>query len=83
MRFLYGQNGLIGFIIDGITYTYHKNLIGNIIGIFSDNTEMATYGYDAWGNCIMRGHGKSPQMYLVVLLEALLCEQTLIEDTGI
>ena len=51
MRFLYGQNGLVGFIIDGITYTYRKNLFGDIIGIFSGNTEMATYVYDAWGNC--------------------------------
>ena len=51
MRFLYGQNGLVGFIIDGLTYTYRKNLFGDIIGIFSGNTEMATYVYDAWGNC--------------------------------
>ena len=51
MRFLYGQNGLVGFISDGITYTYRKNLFGDIIGIFSGNTEKATYVYDAWGNC--------------------------------
>ena len=38
MRFLYGQNGLVGFIIDGITYTYRKNLFGDIIGIFSCST---------------------------------------------
>ena len=35
MRFLYGQNGLVGFISDGITYIYRKNLFGDIIGIFS------------------------------------------------
>ena len=34
MRFLYGQNGLVGFIIDGITYTYRKNLFGDIIVCF-------------------------------------------------
>ena len=51
LRFLYVQNGLVGFISDGITYTYRKNLFGDIIGIFSGNTEKATYVYDAWGNC--------------------------------
>ena len=49
--FLYNSQGIIGFIQDGTTYTYRKNLFGDITAIYQGATKVAEYTYDAWGNC--------------------------------
>ena len=48
--FLYNGQGVIGFVQSGTTYTYRKNLFGDIIAIYQGNTKVAEYAYDAWGN---------------------------------
>jgi len=45
------SQGIIGFIQDGTTYTYRKNLFGDITAIYQGATKVAEYAYDAWGNC--------------------------------
>ena len=49
--YLYNSQGLVGFVQSGVTYTYRKNLFGDIIAIYQGNTKVAEYAYDAWGNC--------------------------------
>ena len=49
--YLYNSQGVIGYIQDGVTYTYRKNLFGDITAIYQGATKVAEYAYDAWGNC--------------------------------
>ena len=50
--FLYDYSGVIGFMYNDECYLYHKNIQQDIIHIIkaSDNSVVATYIYDAWGN---------------------------------
>ena len=48
--FLYNSQGVIGFVYQGVTYTYRKNLFGDIVAIYNGSTKVAEYIYDAWGN---------------------------------
>ena len=51
----YIRNGeeLLGFIYNNNTYYYHKNIFGDIIGIFDNNyNEIVKYTYDSWGNIL-------------------------------
>ena len=49
--FLYNSQGVIGFVQGGTTYTYRKNMFGDIVAIYQGATKIAEYAYDAWGNC--------------------------------
>ncbi len=49
--YLYNSQGIIGYIYNGTTYMYRKNLFGDIVAIYSGATKLAEYTYDAWGNC--------------------------------
>ncbi|MBQ8433830.1 MAG: RHS repeat-associated core domain-containing protein, partial [Clostridia bacterium] len=49
--YFYNSQGLIGFVQSGTTYTYRKNLFGDIVAIYQGATKVAEYAYDAWGNC--------------------------------
>ena len=62
MLFYYGVEGVTGFNYDGIEYTYKKNILGDIIGIY-DNTgeEIVKYIYEGFGDysCrILSNNGK-------------------------
>ena len=49
--FYYGIDGLAGFSINGVEYTYKKNIQNDIIGIYdADGNQIVKYVYDAWGN---------------------------------
>ena len=48
--YLYNSQGIIGFVYQGVTYTYRKNLFGDIVAIYQGATKVAEYAYDAWGN---------------------------------
>lgn len=51
--YVYDQNGMSGFQLNGSNYYYIRNLQGDVtkvMGAESGNT-FATYTYDAWGNC--------------------------------
>ena len=48
--YLYNSQGIIGFVYQGVTYTYRKNMFGDIVAIYSGATKVAEYAYDAWGN---------------------------------
>ena len=52
--YLYGLNGIIGFVYDGDKYLYEKDLQNNIIAIYKKTTLSislkARYIYDAYGN---------------------------------
>ena len=47
---MYNSQGIIGFVQSGVTYTYRKNMFGDIVAIYQGNTKVAEYAYDAWGN---------------------------------
>ena len=50
LYFIYNNDELVGFKYNGNTYHYHKNLFGDVIGIYdSNNNEIVTYEYDSWG----------------------------------
>jgi len=50
--FLYGQEGLLGFVYNGETYLYQKNIFGDIVKILnSAGSVVAEYGYTAFGEC--------------------------------
>ena len=48
---MYNSQGIIGFVYQGETYTYRKNMFGDIVAIYQGATKIAEYAYDAWGNC--------------------------------
>ena len=52
LEFLYGKEGLIGFIYNQATYLYQKNVFGDIVKIV-DNTGavVGEYSYTAFGEC--------------------------------
>ncbi len=51
-EFIYGADGITGFVLEGIPYYYKKNLQGDIIAILDKDLQIVTkYVYDAWGNC--------------------------------
>jgi RHS repeat-associated protein len=52
IEYIYGIDGVIGFIYNGLTpYYYIKNLFGDVIKIANNqNVIVAEYLYDAWGN---------------------------------
>ena len=49
--YLHNSQGIVGFIHQGNTYIYHKNIFGDIVAIYNGSTKIAEYAYDAWGNC--------------------------------
>ena len=50
-KFYYGIDGVTAFDYNGDKYYYKKNIFGDIIGIYdSDNSFVAGYAYDAFGN---------------------------------
>ncbi|MGN1371986.1 MAG: RHS repeat domain-containing protein [Candidatus Coprovivens sp.] len=50
LYYLYNGDELLGFVYNGNTYYYHKNVFGDIIGIINSNyEEIVTYEYDSWG----------------------------------
>mgnify|MGYP003293499085 CR=1 FL=1 len=57
--YIYSANGIEGYEEGGVTYTYRKNLFGDITAIYKGTTKMAEYVYDAWGNCTITLNKKS------------------------
>ncbi len=55
--YIYDEKGLpIGIVYNGTTYTYRKNLQGDIIAILdSAGTEVCAYTYNAWGKIVSMG----------------------------
>ena len=57
LSYAYNKLGIAGFYLydsqGGNTgsYTYRKNLFGDITAIYQGSTCVAKYKYDAWGNC--------------------------------
>ncbi len=53
IRYLWSLDRLIGAEIDGSAYFYRYDAQGNVIALLSaaDQTQRATYAYDAWGVC--------------------------------
>ena len=53
IKYLYGEGGVIGFNYNGTIYYYRKNLQGDVIEIYYEDTRLAaTYTYDAWGKIL-------------------------------
>ena len=47
------EDGLLGFELNGYTYFYVTNPLGDIIAILNSNLEIVVeYSYDAWGNIL-------------------------------
>ena len=52
IRYLYDITGVAGFVInDGKRCYYVKDAQGNVVSISDASEEVASYEYDAWGNC--------------------------------
>ena len=51
LTYYYGLNGVIGFNYNGEDYYYRKNILGDVLDIYTaSGTKVASYVYDAWGN---------------------------------
>jgi RHS repeat-associated protein len=57
--YVYDQTGIRGLIYNDVAYSFEKNVLGDIIAIYDGSGDkVATYAYDAWGNCkVMDGDG--------------------------
>ncbi len=54
LSFFYDTHGVAGFVYEGATYYYRKNIQGDVIALLdSSGKVVATYLYDAWGNCVV------------------------------
>ena len=52
IEYFYGSNGVAGLSYNGTQYYYQKNLLGDIVAIYTTfGTKVAEYVYDAWGKC--------------------------------
>lgn len=52
MMFLYGVEGVMGFMINGICYLYRKNLFGDVTEIYVESGQVVgRYSYTAFGEC--------------------------------
>ena len=52
IEYIYGNNGLVGFIYENATYYYSRNIFGDVEAIYDTSGNLvASYEYDAWGNC--------------------------------
>ena len=63
--YIYGVTGIEGMIVEdgyngGTYYYFDKNTLGDIVAIReASGTVLATYEYDAWGNCkVMDAYGR-------------------------
>lgn len=53
LYYFYNNDDILGFVYNNNVYYYHKNVFGDIIGIFdSKYNEIVTYEYDSWGALI-------------------------------
>ena len=51
ITYYYGGNGVIGFNYNGSDYYYRKNILGDVMEIYTaSGVKVASYAYDAWGN---------------------------------
>lgn len=54
--YLYDDNGIIGMVKDGTSYYFHRNIQGDVVGVYnSSGTKLVTFTYDAYGNCTVSG----------------------------
>lgn len=53
LDFIYGTDGIVGFMIGSDVYIYHKNILGDVVAIYKNGILQAQYRYDAWGNCLV------------------------------
>ena len=51
ITYYYGNSGVIGFNYNDTDYYYRKNILGDVLEIYTANgVKVASYAYDAWGN---------------------------------
>ena len=53
LTFIYHNSEIVGFLKNSVdVYSYQKDALGNVIAIYDATGEkVASYTYDAWGNC--------------------------------
>jgi len=57
IKYLYGVEGISGFVLDGAEFSYRKNIQGDITHILdTDGILVVSYQYDAWGNHVVINH---------------------------
>ena len=55
-KYLYDDSGIIGMVYDGTTYYFHRNIQGDVVGVYnSAGTKVVGFTYDAYGNCTVSG----------------------------
>ncbi len=60
ITYTYANGEIVGLVVDGVSYHYLKNAFGDVVAIYnSDNSLVAQYRYDAWGNVlVLRSNGR-------------------------
>jgi RHS repeat-associated protein len=52
LYFVYSNGENVGYLYDATLYYFRKNALGDVVALYdSEGTCVATYKYDAWGNC--------------------------------
>ena len=56
IEYLYNQNGLVGFTLNGTSYYYISNMLGDVTGIIDGTGNLVVqYTYDSWGKVLTVG----------------------------
>ena len=56
--YLYDDSGIIGMVKDGASYYFHRNIQGDVVGVYANSTgtKVVTFKYDAFGRCTVSGN---------------------------
>lgn len=58
LRYFYDITGVCGMVYNNNAYHFVKDIQGNVIKLLNDFLEIATYEYDAWGDCRVYKNGE-------------------------
>ena len=58
LKYLYDDSGIIGMVKDGASYYFHRNIQGDVVGVYANSTgtKVVTFKYDAFGRCTVSGN---------------------------
>ena len=57
ITYLYDSNNIVGMVLNGATYYFHRNIQGDVVGVYdSTGAKVVGFKYDAFGRCTVSGN---------------------------
>lgn len=57
ITYLYDCNTIVGMVLNGVTYYFHRNIQGDVVGVYdSTGAKVVGFKYDAFGRCTVSGN---------------------------